>query len=70
VPIKEASDVAPRGFRAGPTTLAQSERTEEDSTFLRYSDRNRRQASFLGHTRAVAFSRGGAGSGRRRRQFS
>jgi hypothetical protein len=53
---KEASTVAPRGFRAGPTTLDHAlVVTEEDgSTPQAYSDRDRSQASFcLGQSKAA-----------------
>ena len=53
---KEASTVAPRGFRAGPTTLDHAlVVTEEDgSTPQAYSDRDRSQASFcLGQSTAA-----------------
>jgi hypothetical protein len=53
---KEASTVAPRGFRAGPTTLDHAlVVTEEDGgTPQAYSDRDRSQASFcLGRSKAA-----------------
>jgi len=54
---KEASTVAPRGFRAGPTTTLDHALvvTEEDgSTPQAYSDRDGSQASFcLGQSKAA-----------------